>query len=219
MRAAARAEQLVARHGVLTRDAIGAEEVEGGMSAIYPVLRALEESGRVRRGYFVTGLGGSQFANPGALDRLRALRDRASDDDTWPGVILASTDPANPFGAALPWPKAESARPMRAAGTHVAIVDGRLAAYLGRGERDLQTFLPADEPLRAQVARGLCRALAAWAARTGRSALGWSTADGMPLATSPLAPFLTTAGFLRSGPGFRFVGSSPDGSSATSSDR
>jgi ATP-dependent Lhr-like helicase len=107
LRAAARAEQLVARHGVLTRDAIFAEEVEGGMSALYPVLRALEESGRVRRGYFVTGLGGSQFANPGALDRLRALREAASDDDTPPGVVLASTDPANPYGAALPWPKAE----------------------------------------------------------------------------------------------------------------
>ena len=194
LRAAARAEQLVARHGVLTRDAVAAEEPEGGFSAVYPVLRALEESGRVRRGYFVTGLGGSQFAHPGALDRLRALRDDASADDEPAGVVLASTDPANPYGAALPWPRGDDARPMRAASTHVVVVDGRLAAYLGRGERELHTFLPAEEPMRSRTARGLCRALAAWAARTGRTALGWSTADGVPLALGPLAPFLTAAG-------------------------
>jgi ATP-dependent Lhr-like helicase len=218
-RAAARAEQLVARHGVLTRDAIAVEEIEGGWSALYPVLRALEESGRVRRGYFVTGLGGSQFAHPGALERLRALRENATAEGPLPGVVLASTDPANPYGAALPWPKGESARPSRAAGTHVGIVDGRLAAYLGRGERDLRTFLPPDEPLRAQTARGLAAALATWAAGTGRSALGWSTADGVPLALGSLAPFLTEAGFVRSGPGFRFGGSAPDGSPATNPDR
>ena len=215
LRAAARAEQLVARHGVLTRDAVAAEEPEGGFSAVYPVLRALEESGRVRRGYFVTGLGGSQFAHPGALDRLRALREEASAEDELTGVVLASTDPANPYGAALPWPKGDTARPMRAASTHVVVVDGRLAAYLGRGERDLHTFLPADEPMRARTARGLCRALATWAARTGRSALGWSTADGVPLALGPLAPFLTAAGFVRSGPGYRFGGLPADASPAT----
>ncbi|HSD26198.1 MAG TPA: DEAD/DEAH box helicase, partial [Vicinamibacteria bacterium] len=142
-RAAALSEQLVARHGVLTRDAIAGEEPPGGFSGIYPVLRALEESGRVRRGYFVTGLGGSQFAHAGALERLRALREGAAamDDSALPGVVLASTDPANPYGAALPWPRDEAARPMRAADTHVVIVDGRLAAYLSRGERELRTFL------------------------------------------------------------------------------
>jgi ATP-dependent Lhr-like helicase len=215
LRAAARAEQLVARHGVLTRAALAGEEVEGGFSALYPVLRALEEAGRARRGYFVTGLGGSQFADPGALERLRALRENAPAEDALPGVVLASTDPANPYGAALPWPKDVDARPMRAAGTHVAIVDGRLAGYLGRGERDLATFLPAQEPGRTQTARGLCVALATWAARTGRSALGWNTADGVPLALGPLAPFLAEAGFVRSGPGYRFGGSPSEGSTAT----
>jgi ATP-dependent helicase Lhr and Lhr-like helicase len=219
MCAAARAEQLVARHGVLTRDAVAAEETVGGFSAIYPVLRALEESGRVRRGYFVTGLGGSQFAHPGALERLRALRDSATTGEAWSSVVLAATDPANPYGAALPWPKSESARPMRVASTHVAIVDGRLAAHLGRGERDLHTFLPTDEPPRKRMALGLAQALASWAARTGRSALGWSTADGVPLALSPLAPFLIEAGFVRSGPGFRFAGTPPEGQAATSPDR
>ena len=215
LRAAARAEQLVARHGVLTRAALAAEEVEGGFSALYPVLRALEESGRARRGYFVTGLGGSQFAHPGALERLRALREPATVEAILPGVVLASTDPANPYGAALPWPKESDARPMRAAGTHVALVDGRLAGYLGRGERDLHTFLPAEEPGRSRTARGLAAALAAWAARTGHSALGWSTADGVPLAQGPLAPFLAEAGFVRSGPGYRFGGVPPDGFAAT----
>jgi ATP-dependent Lhr-like helicase len=219
MRAAAQAEQLVARHGVLTRAAIAAEETPGAFSALYPVLRALEEAGRVRRGYFVTGLGGSQFAHPGALERLRALRESAAAEGALPSIVLASTDPANPYGAALPWPKSESARPMRSAGTHVAIVDGRLAAFLGRGERDLRTFLPGDEPLRTRTARGLAEALATWAARTGRSALGWSTADGVPLALGPLAPFLTAAGFVRSGPGFRFGGAPPDGPAATNPDR
>ncbi|HEY6555190.1 MAG TPA: DEAD/DEAH box helicase, partial [Vicinamibacteria bacterium] len=195
--------------------ALAAEEVEGGFSALYPVLRALEESGRARRGYFVTGLGGSQFAHPGALERLRALRERAPVEGSLPGMVLASSDPANPYGAALPWPKGGDARPMRAAGTHVAIVDGRLAGYLGRGERDLATFLPAEEPGRTQTARGLCAALAAWAARTGRSALGWDPADGAPLAQGPLAPVLAEAGFVRSGPGYRFGGSPPEGSTAT----
>jgi ATP-dependent Lhr-like helicase len=209
----------VNRHGVLTRDAIAAEDIEGGFSAVYPVLRALEESGRVRRGYFVIGLGGSQFAHPGALERLRALRESAGADDSLPGVVLASTDPANPYGAALPWPKGDSTRAMRAAGTHVVIVDGRLVAYLGRGERDLTTFLPGDEPLRTQTLHGLARALSIWAARTGRSALGWNTADGAPLASSPLGPFLAAAGFVRSGPGFRFVGAPTEESAPTRKDR
>ena len=101
-RALALAEQLLARHGVLTRDAVMAEDPPGGFGAIYPVLKGLEEAGRVRRGYFVAGLGGSQFAHPGALERLRALRE--PDPDAPRAVVLAATDPANPYGAALPWP-------------------------------------------------------------------------------------------------------------------
>jgi ATP-dependent Lhr-like helicase len=207
-RAAAIATQLVSRHGVLTRDALVAEDVPGGFAALYPVLRALEEAGKLRRGYFVEGRGGSQFADPGALERLRALRSSADSGDAGPlpGVVLASTDPANPYGAALPWPAAGQAlRPMRAAGTHVALVAGRLAGYLGRDERELATFLPAEEPDRSRLARGLCAALARWASRTGRSLLGWDRADGEPLFASALAPFLVEAGFERSGPGFRLA--------------
>ena len=202
-RAMALAEQLLARHGVLTRDAVAAEEVPGGFAAVYPVLRSLEEAGRVRRGYFVSGLGGSQFAHPGALDRLRALRE--PDPEAPASAVLAATDPANPYGAALPWPRAEAARPMRAAGAHVALVDGRLAAWIGKGEREVRVFLPEDEPARSALARALAEALARWASATGRLALGWSP-EGPPLADGPLAPFLLEAGFVRSGPGFRGSG-------------
>jgi len=208
-RAVALAEQLIARHGVLTRDAVVAEEVPGGFGALYPVLRSLEEAGRVRRGYFVAGRGGSQFAHPGALERLRSLREPDPGDAR--AVVLAATDPANPYGAALPWPKTEGVRPMRAAGAHVALVDGLLAAWLGKGEREVRPFLPPDEPARSMVARALARALADWGAHTGRESLGWAVEGGEPLAESPLAPFLAGAGFVRSGPGFRVAPAPPAG--------
>jgi ATP-dependent Lhr-like helicase len=169
---------------------------------LYPVLKALEESGRARRGYFVAGLGGSQFAQPGALDRLRAARD-ARDDEAPAAVVLAACDPANAYGAALAWPKSETARPARAAGAHVILVDGALAAYLPRGEREIWTFLPPDEPARSAVAQSLAAALARWTVATGRTAVGWDSADDAPLARSPLAPFLAAAGFVPSGTGFR----------------
>ena len=209
-RALARAEQLLARHGVLTRDAILAEDVPGGVATLYPVLRALEEAGRIRRGYFVAGRGGSQFAHPGALERLRARRD-AGEEAAPQAAVLAATDPANPYGVALPWPRVDGTRLARAAGGHVALVDGVLLAVLGKGEREITTFLPEDEPVRSRAARALALSLAGWAARTGRSGLGWGAPDGRPLAESPLAPYLLEAGFTRSGPGFRLVAAAPPG--------
>ncbi|MFN8094423.1 MAG: DEAD/DEAH box helicase [Vicinamibacteria bacterium] len=201
-RATALASQLLARHGVLTRDAVAAEDVAGGFAAVYPVLRALEEQGRVRRGYFVSGLGGLQFADPGALDRLRARRD-VDPDEPAAAVVLGAADPANPYGAALPWPRSEDARPQRAAGAHVVLVDGALAAFLGRGAREVSAFLPGEEPARTRAGEAVARAVAEWCARGGRSALGWSRDAASPLARGPLAPFLAAAGFERSGPGFR----------------
>jgi ATP-dependent Lhr-like helicase len=135
----AKALQLLDRHGVLTREAALAENVEGGFAAVYGVLKALEESGRVRRGYFVAGLGAAQFALPGAVERLRGLRD-ASDDQAH---VLAATDPAQPYGAALAWPES-SARPARAAGAYVVLLDGECAAYLERGGRSLLVFTQDD---------------------------------------------------------------------------
>jgi ATP-dependent Lhr-like helicase len=201
-RAAALAGQLLARHGILTRDAALAESAPGGFAALYPVLKALEESGRVRRGYFVRGLGGSQFADPGAVDRLRTLREAARDAEPT-GVVLAATDPANPYGAALPWPQLAAGQAMRAAETQVVLVDGELAGFIGRGEKEVSTFLPTDEPERSRVARAFASALALWAGRAGPRLFGWNDGANGPFASSPLASFLLAAGFAPAGRGFR----------------
>jgi ATP-dependent Lhr-like helicase len=125
---------------VLTREMALAEGVAAGFAGVYPVLKALEEQGRVRRGYFVSGLGAAQFAHPGAIDRLRGSREVDHD----PPVVLAATDPAQPYGAALPWPDTDG-RPARAAGARVVLSDGRAIAYLERGGRSVVTFPDPDE--------------------------------------------------------------------------
>jgi ATP-dependent Lhr-like helicase len=135
----ARAMQLLERYGVLTREASLAEGIEGGFAGVYPVLKALEERGAVRRGYFVAGLGAAQFALPGAVDRLRSFRDPPPAGGE--PLVLAATDPAQPFGAALPWPDhTEGGRPGRSAGAHVVLTDGELAAHLERGGHSVATF-------------------------------------------------------------------------------
>lgn len=199
-RLTALAGQLLARHGILTRDAVAAEGVPGGFAALYPVLRALEEQGRIRRGYFVAGLGGSQFADPGALERLRGLREETAGDPA--AAVLAATDPANPYGATLPWPK-EGERLARVAGAHVVLVDGRLAVYLSRDERELRPFLPEAEPARSIIGRAAGSALATWAFRTGRAGFGWSADEAVPASRGPMARFLVEAGFQPFGAGFR----------------
>jgi ATP-dependent Lhr-like helicase len=210
-RAMALAEQLLLAHGVLTRDAVAAADVPGGFAALDPVRAALEEAGRIRRGNFVAGLGGSQFAEAGALERLRALRETAATPDEadlgrLPACVLAATDPANPYGAALPWPKNAAAPLMRAAGAHVVIVDGALAAYVTRGEGAFVLLLPEQEPQRSHAARAAALALGRWAASSGRAALGWGAEpDGTPLVKSPLQPFMAEAGFEPSGPGYRLA--------------
>jgi ATP-dependent Lhr-like helicase len=123
------ANVLLDRHGVLTREAVRGEGVPGGFAAVYPVLKAMEEAGRIRRGYFVTGLGGAQFAVAGAVDRLRAARDSETG-----AVVLAATDPANPYGVALPWPVKG---PQRVAGAYVVLVDGLPSLYVERGGKGL----------------------------------------------------------------------------------
>jgi ATP-dependent helicase Lhr and Lhr-like helicase len=181
----AEATTLLQRHGVLTREAVVGEGWPGGFAGLYPVLRAMEEAGRVRRGYFVDGLGGSQFALPGAVDRLRAAREAERTV-----VALAATDPANPYGAALPWPvgDAEAGRMARAAGAFVVLDGGELRLYLERGGRSLLT--------RGAVAVEHVRALAAVAIRTGRVEV--QRVDGAPVRQSPLAPALLEAGFGQS---------------------
>jgi ATP-dependent Lhr-like helicase len=205
-RTAALVEQLLDRYGVLTRAGVAAESVAGGFTAVYPVLRAMEEAGKLRRGYFVEGLGGSQFAHPPALDRLRSLRDDSAERAPARTVVLAAADPANPYGGILAWPRSddESRTPFsRAAGAYVVIHDGRLVAHVGRGERAIVTQLPEFEPGRSDAARGIGTALAAWALARGQYQPGWQTVDGVPIMQSVLGAFLREAGFVPSGPGLR----------------
>jgi ATP-dependent Lhr-like helicase len=196
-RAHAAAESLLERHGVVTRGAVASERTPGGFAAVYKVLSAFEESGRCRRGYFVAGLGAAQFGATGAVDRLRSLSSeaRGAEPET-SALVLAATDPANPFGAALPWPDrvADAAnaghRPGRKAGAVVVVADGALALYVERGGRTLLTFSP--DPARLQPAVDAL----VLAVRDG--ALGRLTverADGAHILGSPLSTALEAAGF------------------------
>lgn len=142
----AQAVQLLERHGVLTREIVLAEGVVGGYASVYGVLKVLEERGQVRRGYFVAGLGGAQFALPGAVDRLRTFRESARDRAAARPIVLASTDPAQPFGAALPWPET-GGRPARTATSLVVIHDGVPAVWFDRRSHHLVVFpLGRDDP-------------------------------------------------------------------------
>jgi ATP-dependent Lhr-like helicase len=183
----AQAMQLLERHGVLTREAALAEGIEGGFAAVYPVLKALEERGQVRRGYFVAGLGAAQFALPGAVDRLRAVREPVEPDLT--PLVLAATDPAQPYGAVLPWP-ASAGRPSRSAGAFVVLVAGEPVAELERGGKSLATFPGAlDHP---HWAEGLARLV-----KDGRlRKLEIARIDGAPAGESPAADHLRQAGFI-----------------------
>ncbi|MGI8491294.1 MAG: Lhr family helicase, partial [Acidimicrobiales bacterium] len=128
---------LLERHGVLTREAVRAEGVPGGFAGLYPVLRAMEEAGRIRRGYFVAGMGGSQFALPGALERLRGAREPVSPAPGAAGpevTVLAATDPANAYGSSLPWPVKG---PSRVAGAYVVSVAGVASLFVERAGRSL----------------------------------------------------------------------------------
>ncbi|HEY2832891.1 MAG TPA: ATP-dependent helicase [Sporichthyaceae bacterium] len=196
-RAGATTETLLDRHGVLTRGAVMAERVSGGFAGVYRVLAALEETGRCRRGYVVEGLGAAQFALPGAVDRLRATP--ATDRGRPRALVLAATDPANAYGAALPWPARPEAaasghKPGRKAGALVVLVDGELVLYVERGGKSLLSW-----PVTADVLQPAADALAL-AVRDG--ALGKLTverADGASVLGSPLAAALESAGF-RAGP-------------------
>jgi len=183
----AKARQLLERYGVLTREAALGEGSEGGFAGVYPVLKALEERGEVRRGYFVSGLGAAQFAMGGAVDRLRASRS-VDRDETGQGLVLAATDPAQPYGAALPWPES-AGRPARQAGAHVVLVDGELVAFLERGGHSLSTFATtAEHPEWAELLTGLVR-------RGRYRSLEIRKVDGEPVRESPVREVLEAAGY------------------------
>jgi ATP-dependent Lhr-like helicase len=216
-RLAARARQLLDRYGLLTREAVQSEGIEGGFSALYPVLRGMEEAGQIRRGYFISGRGATQFALPGAIDRLRALREPG---DEMRSALLAANDPANPYGAALPWPESgrmngeqlgerfetgaeeqreggrSGRRAARAAGALVVLIDGSLAAWMGRAERGLLTFFdqfPDREP--EAVAAEIARTFTQEVTSGRRRALFVKEVDGKPAQESLMGAALAEAGF------------------------
>ena len=230
-RAHARAEAFLERHGVLTRGALSTERVAGGFAGVYRVLRAMEDSGRCRRGYIVEGLGAAQFAVPGAIDRVRAMSRPDGDgsgqptfDDAPSGgavhggrssrrrrhagaghgpsrVVLAAADPAQPYGAALPWPATvgETAhRPGRKAGALVVLVDGAAVLYVERGGRSLLSFTEERGELQAAA-----EALAGAVHEGWLGTLAVERADGVGSLGSALADVLTEAGFRVTPKGLR----------------
>jgi ATP-dependent Lhr-like helicase len=196
-RANALAHQLLARYGVVVREVAAVESIAGGFSAVYPIFKAMEEAGRIRRGYFVAGLGATQFASAGAIDLLRSFRDEADEPET---VMLAATDPANPYGALLKWPQQGL---MRVVGAKVILVEGRMACYVSRGEKQLTISLPEDEPGRSVVARAVAKKLASIVDEGSRRALLITEVNDEPVSQSPLAPFLIGEGFAATAQGYQ----------------
>jgi len=206
------AEVLLERHGVLTRGAVIAERVPGGFAAAYRVLSAFEDAGRVRRGYFVEGLGAAQFGGTGAIDRLRASArpPGAEEGATARTVVLAAADPANPYGAALAWPQrpgggdgAAGHRPGRKAGALVVLVDGGLVLYVERGGRSLLSWT--EDPAELQAAADAL-ALAVREGALGRLTVERADGAGMLAADHPLAAALAAAGFHATPRGLRIRG-------------
>ncbi|HUQ92545.1 MAG TPA: DEAD/DEAH box helicase [Bryobacteraceae bacterium] len=200
---AAVSRQMLVRHGIVMRETAAAENVRGGYAAVYPALKTMEESGWARRGMFVAGLGAAQFATPAAVDLLRSLRHPA---DRPEAVHLAASDPANPYGSVLPWVEAGAGHSMaRAAGASVILVNGRLAAFLRRGNSAIRVMLPEEEPDRSQVARALAQKLAEVAVQrqTRRSGVLIETINDEPAGSHFLARFLEESGFVPSAAGFQ----------------
>jgi ATP-dependent Lhr-like helicase len=221
VRTHAAAEVLLDRHGIVTRGAVVAEGTVGGFAGVYRVLSAMEETGRIRRGYFVEGLGAAQFASAGAVDRVRAFAARPDEDRQPPvGLVLAAADPANPYGAALPWPGAagrsevlaaddepaspagptDRHRPARRAGALTVLVDGVAALYAERGGRSLLSFTP-DPQVLAAAAEALSERV-----RSGRiGSLTITKIDGAEALTSAggVVDALTAAGFSMTPRGLR----------------
>lgn len=189
--------QLLERYGIFTRSMTTREFVTGGFATLYPILKAMEEASRARRGYFVEGLGGAQFACAGADDLLRA----PAESDREQPLVLAANDPANAYGAALSWPKLESdegeneaTRSQRAAGALVVLAGGKLLGYLGRTGTKLTTYLATDEPDRTKQTKQLATALAERA--KARQPVMIEKIDGESPDNSPLSAALAEAGFV-----------------------
>ncbi|MEU6437175.1 ATP-dependent helicase [Streptomyces albidoflavus] len=215
LRAHALARTLLDRHGVVTRGAVAAEGVEGGFSAVYRVLSAFEDSGQARRGYVVEGLGAAQFAMDGAVDRLRAsatAAEREAGGTPRQALVLAAADPANAYGAALPWPEPPSGaghKPGRKAGAMVVLVDGELAMYMERGGKTLLAWpstTPDDPSAPDPRLEGAAHALAGSAAGGSLGTVTVERVNGEPALTSPVGTYLENAGFHATPRGLRLRG-------------
>ena len=182
------AELLLERQGIVTRDGVRAEGIVGGYGAVYGELKALENVGSCRRGYFVEGLGGAQFALPGAVERLRELRD----EEDGQALVLAAADPAQPYGGVLPWPKRAAARAARVAGAHVVLLGGEASLYVDRGGR---TLLPLRDP-DPEWLRPAIEALVEWVHAGRGRRLAVERFDGQPVVETDVMPMLVEAGFL-----------------------
>ncbi len=193
-RSTARVQQFLNKMGVLPRTAIQNFEIEGGYTSVYTVLRAMEETGHIHRGYFVEGLGASQFGIPQAIENLRAMRE----PNTQPQVVLlATTDPVNPYGSVIPWPDTSvDRRPQRSAGSFVIIVDGFLAAWLARGEKDLITFFDgAGDRDPREMEEVVAKVLAEQFVSRHRRPLTLEQIDSRPASQSVFGDALLAAGF------------------------
>jgi ATP-dependent helicase Lhr and Lhr-like helicase len=203
----ATAQQLLTRYGVVFRETAHAENLPAGFSAVYDVLKAMEESGRIRRGYFAANLGATQFAVPAAVDLLRSLR--VSQGDKAEMLQLAATDPANPYGALMRWPVAPDAGSSltRSVGARVILCDGALVTYLRRGNPNVQVFLPEEEPQRSQVGRSLAKFFVERVQERSddgdvRAGMLIASVNGVPVAEHPMGKFLLEAGFAAAPMGF-----------------
>jgi ATP-dependent Lhr-like helicase len=184
------AELLLERHGIVTRDSVRAEGIVGGYSAVYGELKALETLGLCRRGYFVEGLGGAQFALGGAVERLRELRPKEGEEPE--AFVIAAADPAQPCGAALPWPKQAGGRAARVAGAQVVLLGGEPALFVERGGRSL---VPLREP-EEEWLRNALAALVEHVRRAGVKRLAVERFDGQPVGETEIMPLLLEAGFV-----------------------
>jgi ATP-dependent helicase Lhr and Lhr-like helicase len=200
-------QQLLTRYGVVFRETAHAENLPGGFSAVYDVLKAMEESGRIRRGFFAADLGATQFAMPAAVDLLRSLR--VSEGDKAEMLQLAATDPANPYGALLRWPAAPDAGSSltRSVGARVILCDGALVAYLRRGNPNVQIFLPEEEPQHSQAGKSLAKFFVERVQERSddgdaRAGMLIATVNGVAVAEHPMAKFLLEAGFAAAPMGF-----------------
>jgi ATP-dependent helicase Lhr and Lhr-like helicase len=185
------AELLLERQGIVTRDGVRAEGIPGGYGAVYGELKALETLGLCRRGYFVEGLGGAQFALGGAVERLRELRPREGDEPD--ALVLAAADPAQPYGAALPWPKRAGARAARVAGAKVVLLGGEPALFVERGGRSL---VPLRDPEESWLRPALAALVEDVRSNGPKKRLAVERFDGEPVTESDAMPLLVEAGFL-----------------------